>query len=104
MEIRAEVLIINDIVNGEFVEITAEFARVLADTFQDSFDFTVILREKGGDAAGFAEVKCLEDNAFGFEDPISQGIRPSGYPGLGNPEIRVSGTNFLFGYPDSRIS
>ena len=71
MQVRAEVLVVNDVIDGEFVEITAELARILADALEDSFNLAVILREKGGDAAGFAEIERLEDNAFGFEDHLS---------------------------------
>ena len=72
MQVRAAVLIVNDVVDGEFVEITAEFARIAADAFEDPLDLAVILRKKGGDAAGFAEVETLENDGFGFEDHFSR--------------------------------
>src|SRR3989338_2265731 len=64
--------IINNIIDGEPVDVTAEFFRVIADPFQNPFEFAVILGKKSGDPARFPEVKRLEDDPFGLKDHFSR--------------------------------
>ena len=59
MQIRITVLVIDNIIHGECVNVAAEFFVILADPFQNAFDLTIILSEKGRDPAGLAEIHGL---------------------------------------------
>ena len=42
MDFRMAVLIINDVVDGEFIDAAAEFLRIFADSFEDALDLAVL--------------------------------------------------------------
>ena len=68
MNVGIAVLVINNIIKGETVDAGTKFARGLADAFEHPFYLAKITGKKGGNAAGFTEVKTFEDNTFSLCD------------------------------------
>ena len=75
MDLGGAVPVIDDVVDREFVDGAAELLVVLADALEDALDLAVLTGEEGDDAAGLAEIKTFEDDAFGVADHLALSFR-----------------------------